>query len=101
MTGGAYRAARSADGGKPLFVLRMVRAEQSIPEVEIQSVVCPEAFVMHGMVRGRVQELSHPGAEKPARKDLEPAMSEHVERDLPGHEDEEGRRMHRNGEGRQ
>jgi hypothetical protein len=73
----------------------VIRAHQAVPDVEVQPEVGPKAFVVHGVVRRRVQELTDPGVQKPAGKDFVPAVPQHVERNLPDHEQQERRRMDR------
>ena len=76
----------------------MVRSQQAIPHVEVEAEVCTILFVMQVMVGDRVEELAKRTAYEPVWKNLVSTVAEHVERNLPNHEECKRARMNWNGE---
>ena len=71
---------------EPSLVIGVIGTHQPIPDVEVEPKVRPELLVVQFVVGNRVQDQSDRAPEKAAREDLDPAMPQDVEHDLPGHE---------------
>ena len=76
----------------------MIRAHEAIPVVEVETIVATHLFVMLDMIGRRVDELADPRFHQPVRVVFIAHMTKDIEGDLPDHEDQEGKWVHRKSE---
>ena len=83
------------------LVVLVIRAHETIPDIEVESIVAAHLFVMLDVIGGCVQHFAQPGFHQPLGEVFIAGVTEHIEDDLPDHEGKEGQRMHRHGEDQQ
>src|SRR6478736_6583722 len=78
-----------------LFIVRMIRAHEAVPDIEIEAVVAAEFLMVLDVISRRVEKLSQPRIHEPARMIFIAGVAGDIVDDLPEHEDHESEGMHR------